>query len=102
MGCLFLPIELLFDGILEGWFYLMQWIIPEKMQNKTVRWILKAVIGLLSILLMLCMFLGFFAMLSDDPDTHKLGKYMVYIPLSISVFQILLGIIVKIINKKKK
>ncbi len=102
MGCLFFPIELLFDGIIEGWFYLMQWIVPEKMQNKTVRRILKFVIGFLSVLLMMCMFLGFFAIISDDYDTHQLGKYMVFIPLGISIVQIIFGIIVKIINKKKK
>ena len=102
MGCLFFPIELLFDGIIEGWLYLMQWIIPEKMQNNTVRRILEFVIEFLSILLMICMFFGFFAIISDDYDTHQLGKYMVFIPLGISTVQIVFGIIVKIISKKKK
>ncbi len=26
MGCLLFPFELIFDGVLEGWFCLMQWI----------------------------------------------------------------------------
>ncbi len=47
------------------------------------------------------MFLGVFAIISPDPDTHRLGQYMVFVPLGISIIQIVVGIIVKIVIKKK-
>ena len=102
MGCLFFPLELLVDGIIEGWFYLMEWIIPERYITRTVRIVLKVFVWILSSLLFVIMFLGVFAIISPDPDTHLFGKYMFFIPLGISVIQILLGIIVRIISKKKK
>ena len=102
MGCLFFPLELLVDGIIEGWFYLMEWIIPERYITRTVRIVLKVFVWILSSLLFVIMFLGVFAIISPDSDTHLLGKYMILIPLGISAIQILLGIIVRIISKKKK
>ncbi len=102
MGCLFFPLELLVDGIIEGWFYLMEWIIPERYITRTVRIVLKVFVWILSSLLFVIMFLGVFAIISPDPDTHLLGKYMIFIPLGISVIQIFLGVIVRIISKKKK
>ena len=41
MGCLLFPLELLFDGIIEGWFFLMEWIVPEHYISHTVRIVLK-------------------------------------------------------------
>ena len=102
MGCLFFPLELLVDGIIAGWFYLMEWIIPDRYITRTFRIVLKVFVWFLSGLLFVIMGLGVFAIISPDPDTHLLGKYMTFIPLGISAIQILLGIIVRIISKKKK
>jgi len=102
MGCLFFPLELLADGIIDGWFLLMEWIVPEKYLSRRLRIVLKVFVWIFSCLLFFIMALGVFAIISPDPDTHLLGKYMVFIPLGISAVQILLGIIVRIISKKKK
>ena len=102
MGCLFFPLELLADGIIDGWFLLMEWIVPEKYPSRRLRIVLKVFVWIFSCLLFFTMVLGVFAIISPDPDTHLLGKYMVFIPLGISAVQILLGIIVRIISKKKK
>ena len=102
MGCLLFPLELLVDGIIEGWFYLMEWIIPERYLTRTFRIVLKVFVWIFSALLLFVIFLGIFAIISPDPDTHLLGKYMVFMPLGISAVQILLGIIVRVISKKKK
>ena len=102
MGCLFFPLELLVDGIIEGWFYLMEWIIPDRYITRTGRIVLKVLVWIFSAFLFVIMFLGFFAIISPNPDTHLLGIYMVFIPLGISAVQILIGIIVRIISKKKK
>ena len=71
MGCLFFPLELLVDGIIEGWFYLMEWIIPERYITRTVRIVLKVFVWILSSLLFVIMFLGVFAIISPDPDTQR-------------------------------
>ena len=102
MGCLFFPLELLVDGIIEGWFYLMEWIVPDRHITRTFRIVLKVFVWIFSALLFVIMFVGFFAIISPNPDTHLLGKYMVFIPLGISAIQITLGIVVRIISKKKK
>ena len=102
MGCLLFPLELLVDGIIEGWLFLMEWIIPERCISRTFRIVLKIFVRIFSALLLLTMFLGIFAIISSDPYTHLLGKYMIFIPLGISAVQISFGIIVRIISKKKK
>ena len=102
MGCLLFPLEFLVDGIIEGWFYLMEWIIPERYLTRTFRIVLKVFVWIFSALLLFIIFLGIFAIISPDPDTHLLGRYMVFVPLGISAVQILLGIIVRVISKKKK
>ena len=95
-------IELICDAIIDLWFALMQWIIPEKAFGKYARIILKVVVGLFSSVLFISMALGVFAIISDDPDTKQLGRYMIFIPLGISVVQIVLGIVVRTIAKKKR
>ncbi len=102
MGCLFFPLELLVDGIVEGWFYLMELIVPERYLSRTFRMILRGFVWTFSGLLLFIMLLGVFAFISPDHDTHLLGKYMIFVPLAISAVQIALGIIVRIITKKKQ
>ena len=93
--------ELIGDAIIDMWFAVMQWIIPEKALTKYVRSILKVIIGVFSCLLFISMVLGLFAIVSDNVYTSEIGKYMVFVPLCISVIQISLGIVVRIISKKK-
>lgn len=102
MGCLLFPLELLVDGIIEGWLFLMEWIIPERYISRTFRIILKIFVWIFSALLLFVMLLGVFAIISDDVYTKQIGRYMIFIPLGISAVQILIGIIVRIISKKKK
>lgn len=101
MGCLGFLLELIFDSVLEGYFALMQWIVPQKWIGKHFRTALKIIVGIFTCLLFIIMFLGFFALISDDADTKIWGRYMVYIPLAISVVQILFGVVLRIITRKK-
>ena len=94
--------ELIGDMIFDMWFAVMQWIIPEKILSKHAQNILKVIVGVFSCLLFITMVLGLFAIISDDVYTKHIGKYMIFIPLGISAVQILIGIIVRIISKKKK
>lgn len=95
-------IELIGDAIIDAWFDVMQWIVPERVVGKYTRIIIKIIVGIFTCLLFLSMLLGLFAIVSDDPYTKQLGKYMIFIPLGVSVLQIIFGIIVRIITKKRK
>ena len=101
MGCLTFFSELIFDGIIDSWFGLMRWIVPEKLQNEKARSVIKLVIDIFAALLMICVFIGLFAVISDDDYTRRIGKYMIFIPLGISAVQILIGIIVRIAGRNR-
>jgi len=102
MGCLFFPLELLVDAIIEGWFFLMEWIIPERYLSRTFRTVLRILVWVFSALLLFVMLLGVFALISNDIYVKQIGKYMFFIPLGISAVQIIFGIIVRIVSKRKK
>lgn len=93
--------ELIIDFILDSWFDLMELIVPAKSIGKRARIILKTIVCIFTLLLFITLIFGIFAIFSDDPYTCLIGKYMVFIPLCISAVQILLGIIVRVIEKKK-
>ena len=97
MGCL---LEFIFDVIIEGWFHLMQLIVPRRKICRELRIVLKVIVGAFSILLFDFMFMGIFALLSADEYTRQIGKYMVFIPLGISAVQIVLGLIAHRLRKK--
>ena len=90
--------ELIIDSIVDCWFDIMEWIVPKKSIGKIARIILKTVVCIFTLLLFISMIFGVFAIFSDDPYTHLIGKYMVFIPLCISAVQIFLGIIVHIVE----
>lgn len=102
MGCLLFPLELLLeDCILDGWFALMEWIIPERFISRKFRLILKIIVRVFSVVLFLTVVLGVLAVISDDSYETQIGRYMIFIPLGISAFQILVGVIVRLLTKKK-
>ena len=102
MGCLFFPLELFGDAIIEGWFFLMEWIIPERYLSRTIRTVLRILVWVFSALVLFIMLLGVFALISDDIYVRQIGKYMLFIPLGISAVQIIFGIIVRIVSKREK
>ena len=101
MGCLGFLIDFIFESIVDGYFALMQWIIPKRWIGKHFQTALKIIVGIITFFLFLIMLLGIFALISDDAYTKSVGRYMVFIPLAISVVQILFGIILRIITRKK-
>ncbi len=91
---------LIVDLILEGWFELMQFIVPDKMASRAFRSFLKVIVFIFTCVLYCSMFFGIIAMINPDEFVHKLGMYMFFVPLGISIVQILIGLIVNL--KKKK
>lgn len=101
MGCLgFLP-ELIFETVLDGYITLMQWIVPQKQIGKRFRIILKIIVGIITALLLITMLLGIFAMISADEYIRHIRRRMVLIPLVISLVQIIIGIILRTIERKR-
>ena len=92
-------LEIVFEGICEGWFYLMQRIVPNKMKNKKVRVLLKILVGIFSIALFMSVVIGVIFIFSNDGPSKSIGRYLIVIPLIISVLQIIAGIVIHI--KKK-
>ena len=102
MGCLMFTLEFLIDEIITGWFFLMEWIIPEKYISNTLRIVLKIIVLIFSGILFVLMILGIFAIISDDVFTKQIGRYLLFIPLGISAVQILFGAVIRLISKKKE
>lgn len=94
--------EWIVDLIMDCWFSLMQWIVPNRALGKTARIILKVLVGVFSCILLFLMIIGIFALISDDPYVKQIGRYLVFVPLGVSVVQILLGILVRWAAKNKK
>ncbi len=94
--------ELIGDMLIDMWFAVMQWIVPKKILGKRIRSILKVIIGVFSCLMLITIVLGLFAIISDDAYTKYIGKYMIFIPLGISVIQIVLGLLFALPQEKEK
>lgn len=88
------------DLIIEAWFELMQFIIPNKMASRKFRLLLKIIVYIFSGILYASIIIGVFAIINSDEYTRKIGMYMVFIPLGISIVQILIGILVKLKHKR--
>ena len=104
MGCLFelllFPIEEFLDLIIGGWFELMQMIVPDKFITKGFWLVLKIIVYIFSIAILVILIIGLLAALLTEATVLDLWK-LIFIPLGISVVQILLGIIVRCITRKK-
>ncbi len=101
MGCLFFVLEVFVDTILDGWIELMGWIVPQYGSNKICRTAMKIIVWIFSGVLFIFMFLGGIALLFGDEDTRWLGKYSFFIPLGISVIQISIGLVVRLVRRKR-
>ncbi len=95
-----LILDLILALIWDVWVALMQAIVPEKMANRTFRFFFKGIIFLFTFVCATSMFFGVIAMINPDEFIHKLGLYLFFIPLGISILQILIGLIVRSKTKK--
>ncbi|MBQ7336710.1 MAG: hypothetical protein IJW92_09600 [Clostridia bacterium] len=103
MGCLMeFLLEVLLEGVIEGLFYLMQLIIPKRHFGETTRKVLTVVVGVFTAFLLITVFFGFFAWISEDPYTSYIGRFMVLIPLGLIFVQVGLGILFRYLAEKKK
>ena len=99
---LFDVLEFIVDAIIDLWFEAMLLIIPERAKSKLVHRLIKIAVWTFACLLFIVMGIGFFGLFSNDTDTKQLAQYMVFIPLGISAVQIIAGLIVRKLLKKRK
>ena len=103
MGCLFeLIFEVIFEFFIDCYIKLMQLIIPDNIMSERTKEIIKNTVTTIALLLVVVLITGIVLILPDDPSIKIIGKYMTYIPLTIIVLQIILGITVRIVSRSKK
>ena len=104
MGCIFrvifFPIEIIVELIFEGWLSLMLWILPEKRMGKVAQTILKATVYIFSAILFVVFLLDILGAAFTEATVTDLWQ-MIFIPLGISLLQIIFGVIVRITARKK-
>ncbi len=104
MGCLLeLFFEIFVEGIFEliGYCYikLMQLIVPNKTASEKARRTIKKIATTIAAILGIVLIVGIILLVQADPFIKTIGKYMTYIPLAMIVLQMVVGIIVKIVNR---
>lgn len=107
MGCLFeligeIVMELITELVLSGYIKLMCMIVPEKDLSEKTREKIKKTVTKISAVLLSVLIAGFILMLLANtvPVLGTLGKILFYCSLTVICSQIILGILMKIINKK--
>lgn len=109
MGCLFelieLIVEILVDGFFElivhGYLKLMSLIVPNKTISDDTKYRLEIVVKTFSAIVGITLIIGLLLVMQSDPIIKNIGRYLTYIPLAIIGIQIVLGILFKIVSKKR-
>ena len=102
MGCLVeLIFEVIFQMIFDCYIELMQLIVPDNIVSEKTKKIIKNTVTTIASLSMAFLIIGLVLILPDDPSIKIVGKYMTFIPLTIIVLQIILGIVVRIVKRFK-
>lgn len=101
MGCLFGFPSFIIDCLDFIYEELMLMILPNKKISPIVHAILELTITAFSGLCIVSFFLGLIMQINDDSFTRYIGRYLIFIPLGLSVLQIVLGVVVKIRSKRK-
>lgn len=102
MGCIFeFLFELIFEGTLELYMYLMLLILPQKMQSKKAEKTVRAVVSISSVILLLCMLIGIVLVFESHKNLVIIGRYLTFIPLGIAVLQIVAGCFIRFFRKNK-
>ena len=92
-------IELLADMIFDAWFEFISWIIPANKFGKVARFFIKSVVGIFIFVIFVLVVLGVFMLFSGELE---IGLFTILIALGLSIPQIVIGIIVRVVSKNKK
>ncbi len=89
--------ELIGDIIFDGWFEFLNWIIPVNKFNKFTRVLIKSIIGIFTFVIFLVLVLGISMLFSGE---FEIGLFTILIALVLSLPQIVVGIIIRVVFKK--
>ncbi len=92
-------IELIGDIIFDAWFEFLVWIVPANRFGKFARILIKTIAGIFIFVIFTLIVLGIFMLLSSELE---IGLFTILIALGLSILQIVVGIIVRVVSKNKK
>ena len=93
--------ELFFELIVYCYMKLMQLIVPNKTISEKTEKTIKDTVTTVAAILFIILIIGIILLLAGDKTFNIVGRYMTFIPLSIILLQIMLGIAIKIITHYK-
>ena len=102
MGCLLGILDLIVEFpflVLEE---LMLMVLPEKKLGTSAHFILELLIRVFFTFLLIAIIVGIVFQFLDSEKLSYIGKFLIYIPLSIIVLQITMGIILKARKRRGK
>jgi len=100
MGCIMeFFFELIIEGIMSVYMYLMLLILPEDKQNEKAKKTVRTIATVFSVLLLFCLFIGIVLLFETHGNLNTIGFFLTVIPLVIIVLQIILGIILRFSKK---
>jgi hypothetical protein len=95
-----ITVEVSVELIVSCYLKLMQLILPGKTISERAYGIIRNVVTVITVVLLLGLLAGLVMILiPDTPIVDLIGKYIFFISLGISAFQIFLGILVRMIRK---
>ena len=95
-----ITVEVTVELITTCYLKLMQLIIPRKTISERTYGIIRNTVTVIAVVLLLGLLAGLIMILVPDaPLVNLIGKYIFFISLGISAFQIFLGIFVRMIRK---
>lgn len=104
MGCLVeFILEVFGRFILDGYFYLMNLVLPKSGLSITIRLKLEKIVDIYSIALLLLTVVGLLMLIPLFPPlVATIGKYILFVCLGLYGAHILFGIVLKIVVSTRK
>ncbi len=91
-------IELIGDMIFDAWFEFLAWIVPTNKFGKFTRILIKIIVGIFAFGIFVLIVLGTFMIFSGELE---IGLFTILIAIVLSIPQIIVGIIVRVVMKNK-
>ena len=91
-------IELIGDIIFDAWFEFLAWIVPTNKFGKFTRILIKTIVGIFTFGIFVIIVLGIFMIFSGELE---IGLFTILIAIVLSIPQIIVGIIVRVVMKNK-
>ncbi len=102
MGCIIeFFLEFVFETLFEGYIALMSLILPKHNVSKWGQILLKIILFVFAVLLLFALIIGIVMMFEEDVAVKNSGRKLTTVLLIIMAIQIGLGIIMRVITRKR-